>query len=101
MNKTQCVCLSTCVTSHLEAEFWGPLTLTKACAMSLLKRMGYTKRKGTTKSSLPPENFLHRFTNNASVHPQKDKHCEDFDAHKLILSAELCDSVRVYHKDKT
>ena len=40
------------------AEFGGPLTLTKAWAVSLLKRMGYTQRKGTTKLSLPPHNFL-------------------------------------------
>ena len=40
------------------AEFSGPVTLTKAWAVSLLKRMGYTQRKGTTKLSLPPDNFL-------------------------------------------
>ena len=31
------------------AEFGGPATLTKAWAKSLLKRMYFTKRRGTTK----------------------------------------------------
>ena len=41
----------------LLAEFGGHVTQTKAWAVSLLQRMGYTIRKATTKSSLPPENF--------------------------------------------
>ena len=40
------------------AEFGGPATLSKAWATSLLKRMNFTKRRSTTKYSVPPENFL-------------------------------------------
>ena len=40
------------------AEFGGPVTLTKAWAISLLKRMNYTKRRGTTKYSMPLADFL-------------------------------------------
>ena len=39
------------------AEFGGPATLSKAWAVSLLKRMNFTKRRSTTKCSVPPENF--------------------------------------------
>jgi hypothetical protein len=39
------------------AEFGGPATLSKAWAVSLLKRMDFTKRRSTTKCSMPPENF--------------------------------------------
>ena len=45
-------------------EFGGPATLTPAWAKSLLKRMKFSKRRGTTKASLPPAQFLclkHRF----------------------------------------
>ncbi len=44
------------------AEFGGHAKLTKAWAVSLLQRMGYTKRKGTTKSSLP-ENMKFQLLN--------------------------------------
>ena len=40
------------------AEFGGPATLTKAWAISVLKRMNFTKRRGTTKCSVPLENFI-------------------------------------------
>ena len=40
------------------AEFGGPVTLTKAWAISLLKRMNYTKRRGTTKYSMPLADLL-------------------------------------------
>ena len=40
------------------AEFGGPATLSKAWAISLLKRMNFTKRRSTTKCSMPPENFI-------------------------------------------
>ena len=42
------------------AEFGGPATLTKAWAKSLLKRMHFTKRRGTTKSKMPVEDFRKR-----------------------------------------
>lgn len=40
------------------AEFGGPATLSKGWASSLLKRMNYTKRRCTTKYSMPPANFF-------------------------------------------
>ena len=40
------------------AEFGGQVTLIKAWAISLLKRMNYTKRRGTTKYSMPLADFL-------------------------------------------
>ena len=40
------------------AEFGGPATLSKAWTISLLKRMNFTKRRNTTKCSMPPENFI-------------------------------------------
>jgi hypothetical protein len=39
------------------AKFGGPATLSKAWATSLLRRMHFTKRRGTTKSSVSPEEF--------------------------------------------
>ena len=39
------------------AEFGGPVTLTKVWAVSLLKRMNFTKRRATTKCSMPLEYF--------------------------------------------
>ena len=39
------------------AKFGGPATLTTAWAKSLLRRMNFTKRRGTTKSKLPVEEF--------------------------------------------
>ena len=39
------------------AKFDGPATLTTAWAKSLLRRMNFTKRRGTTKSKLLVEEF--------------------------------------------
>ena len=39
------------------AEFGGPATLSIAWAKSLLKRMNFTKRRGTSKSKVPVEEF--------------------------------------------
>ena len=39
------------------AEFGGPATLTTAWTKSLLRRMNFTKTRGTTKSKLPVEEF--------------------------------------------
>ena len=39
------------------AEFGGPITLTKAWVQSLLSRMGFVKRRGTTKAKVSVEKF--------------------------------------------
>ena len=39
------------------AEFGGPATLTTAWAKSLLKRMNYTQRRGTTMAKVSVEEF--------------------------------------------
>ena len=39
------------------AEYGGPATLSVACAKSLLQRMNFTKRRGSTKSGMAPDNF--------------------------------------------
>ncbi len=44
------------------AEFGGPATLTIPWAKSLLKRMHFSKRRGTTKASLPPDVFQQKKT---------------------------------------
>ena len=38
-------------------RIWWCSYLSKAWAVSLLRRMNYTKRRSTTKCSMPPENF--------------------------------------------
>ena len=38
-------------------EYGGPVELKNTWARSLLKQMNFTKRKGTTKSQLKPEEF--------------------------------------------
>ena len=40
-----------------DREFGGPATLTTAWAKSLLKRMNFTKRRGTTKAKLSVDEF--------------------------------------------
>lgn len=40
------------------AELGGQATLSKAWAVSLLQRMNFSKRRGTTKCSMPVEHFL-------------------------------------------
>ena len=39
------------------AEYGGPSTLSVAWAKSLLQRMNFTKRRGSTKSGMAPDNF--------------------------------------------
>ena len=49
--------LLTCMDRTRLQEFGGPATLTKAWAQSLLRRMNFSKRKGTTKSKDTVVNF--------------------------------------------
>jgi hypothetical protein len=42
------------------AEFGGPATLSKAWAVSLLKRMDFTKRRSTTKCSMLLKTLLRK-----------------------------------------
>lgn len=39
------------------SQYGGPATLTESWAKSILKRMNFTKRRGTTKASIPVEAF--------------------------------------------
>ena len=41
-------------------EFGGTANLSKAWAVSLLRRMNYTKRRSITKCFVPPKNFTKR-----------------------------------------
>ena len=38
-------------------EFGGLITLTKGCAKQFLRRLGYTKRRGSSKAKILPGNF--------------------------------------------
>ena len=42
------------------AEFGGPATLSRPWAKSLLKRMNFTRRCGTTKAKVTPEQFIEK-----------------------------------------
>ena len=45
------------VDRRLPAEYGGPVMLKKTWAQSLLQRMGFVKRQGTTKSSVAVADF--------------------------------------------
>ena len=45
------------VSRSMLSKYGGPATLTKAWAQSLLQRMGFVKRRGTTKCKISVENF--------------------------------------------